>query len=101
MKQRLNLGFYDIRFALDNRRADWRMPPAGACWREGPDKDIKECALVVPAYSAEDALTDLYVRLRSAGWSVDRICVQTVVPSRTGKAELPVESLPYYFPNER
>lgn len=97
MKQRLHLGFYDIRFALDNRMMDWKNPPPGACWREGPDRGIKECAMTVPAYSAEDALTDLYVRLRSAGWGVDRICVQAVVPSRIGKAELPVESLPYIF----
>lgn len=92
---------YEIRFILLARAQEFKGVFPGVALRQIHGKppfaigyDTFECAVILPAYTAEDALTDLRARLECLGWYTENIRVESVLPTDHTRPELDRRSSP-------
>jgi len=75
------IGNYEIRFALSTKNQNWCGIPGGSAYKVATEHGFTDCAIVLPAYTAEDAAFDLSTRLASFGWKQESVIVESVAPT--------------------
>jgi len=78
---------YEIRFSVETRfgQGFCGLPPDTVYFGRG---DVFTCMIILPAYTAEDALTDLRARLGSLGWYDQNIRIEWILPTDAARPEL-------------
>jgi hypothetical protein len=77
---------YEIRFSVWAREQNPCGLPLETAYRS--TGDVTECAIILLAYTAEDALTDLRARLDSYGWMKKNTLIESVLPTDEARATL-------------
>lgn len=75
------IGNYEIKFSVSTRNQNWCGMPGGSAYKAATQSGFTDCAIVLPAYTAEDALFDLMTRLQSYGWERKNIIIESVAPT--------------------
>lgn len=81
-KTRAPIFDYEIRFAVDHGAQEWAGLPEGARFAEGERvPGFCDMVMTLPAYTAEDALTDFRVRAHRRGWHPHNTVIKSITPA--------------------
>lgn len=75
------IGNYEIKFSVSTTRQNWCGIPGSSAYKAATEHGFTDCAIVLPAYTAEDAQFDLLTRLQSYGWRRESIIIESVIPT--------------------